>query len=197
MPRVERTRLALGRETARRGRLDPAVVGHIDDDGVLREVFFLKVTEQLAARFIKPFTHRPVARQMRRIGLGRILLEQTLGRCMGCVWHERRIPYKERFLLLSRLGDEIVDRLHALAADGEARIAVARTLRHAVSKATTREVTLPPLASLENSNNPRSRAVVVAWVRYLACHSTARSDRRWSLARLWPSHPAAAADHWR
>ena len=68
---------------------------------------------------------------------------------MRCVRHEGRIPHKEGFLLLPRLGDEIVDRLHALAPDGEARIAVAGALRHAVREATARVVALPPLAGLK------------------------------------------------
>ena len=136
---------------ARGGVLDPAIVGHINKDRVLTEPFLVDVIDQFTDRFIEPLHHRVVARDMRRINLGGVFVEQPLGRVVRSVWQEWRVPDEERFV--AGVFNEIKNRLHPVAANLEALIAVTSAafgiaMRHAVRETAARVMALPPLTAL-------------------------------------------------
>ncbi len=103
----------------------------------------------MAAGFVAPLAHGPIFGDVFGRGERQVFIEQTLRRRVRRVGHERGVPDEERLLLGDRAVDEVVNRLHGLAADGEAGVAVARSLGHAVGEAAPFEIAFPPLAGLE------------------------------------------------
>ena len=128
---------------------DPAVVGDVDDEGVLREAGAIEVGKEFSAGFVEPLDHGPVFGDAFAGRLGAVLGEEALGWSMRVVRHQRRVPDEERFLLLLRFRDESSDGLQGLAADGEAFVAVAAASGHAGGEAAVRVISEPPLAGLE------------------------------------------------
>ena len=86
---------------------------------------------------------------MHTVGLGLIVSDQFLARIMGVVRQHRGVPDEEGLVCLAAAADEVVDRLHGLAADGKPLVTMPRALRHPFIKTTPRVVALPPLASLQ------------------------------------------------
>jgi len=132
--------------------LDPAVVRDEEDEGVFRESFFIQVIEEFPASFVEPFTHGPIAGDVKRVGFGGVLFQESFWWVMRGVREERGVPDKE--WLLSCVGDEIEDGFHALASDLEADIAVTSAacgvaVSHAVSESAPAVVALPPFPGLE------------------------------------------------
>ena len=133
------------------GALDPAIVGDVEDDGVVRQFFLVEMIEQLAAGLIEPLAHGPVTGDKLGLSFLGILVEQPLGRVVRGVGEERRVPDEERFV--ASILDEVKNLVHPLTADLEADIAVASAalgiaVGHAVGKAAARVVALPPFAGL-------------------------------------------------
>ena len=130
--------------------------------------------EQLAARLVEPLAHRPVLRDFQRRRLRPVLLEQPLGRVVRLVRQHRRVPEKERLAALGGMVDEVEDRLHGLAADLEAVVAVPAAacwiaVAHAVGEPAVPVVASPPFAGLKTDVPPgrkqarqRGHAVEVA-----------------------------------
>ena len=81
-------------------------------------------------------------------GLVLVFVEQTLRRCVRIMRHHRRIPDQERLLLLLCLADEVIDRLHRLAADVEPCVTMSAAVRHAMREAATIKTLQPPLTRL-------------------------------------------------
>ena len=117
--------------------------------------FFSSLSKQLADGLVEPLAHRPVARDVDRLGLVLVLVEETLGRVVRRVRHHRRVPDEERLAVLLRLVEEVEDRLQSFATDLEALVAVTAALRgiavrHPFGKpAATARVAFPPLPRLE------------------------------------------------
>ena len=42
------------------GQIDPAIVRDVHDECVVAELMFIEEREQLSARFVEPFAHRPI-----------------------------------------------------------------------------------------------------------------------------------------
>ncbi len=102
-----------------RRALRPAVVADVDHDGVLAQAVVVKMLHQFTAGLVKPLHHRVVLGVAEVRCLVLVFLQQPLRRGMRGVRQERRVPDQERFVLVPRFLDKIIDRLHAGAADPE------------------------------------------------------------------------------
>ena len=161
-PAVVRRELRSGGEL-RRGRiLDPAVVGDVHDERVGGELFRVEKIEQVADGLVEPLDVAPVAGHVPAVGLRCVVLDERLGRVVRIVRQHRRVPHEERRLPRAAVLDEVVHRLHRLAADGQALVAVPLALGHARVEPAAAKVSLPPLSGLERAvavlaKEPRQR----------------------------------------
>ena len=128
---------------ARLDLLDPAVVGHENDERIVAELLLVDVTQQLAAGLIEPLAHRLVARHVNGLALRLVFRQQPLRRIVGRVRKKGRVPDKER--LLARGIDEVENWLEPLAPDRQPGAAMPPGCRHPVSETTKLIMTLPPL----------------------------------------------------
>ena len=133
---------------------NPAVVAHVDNDGVVGDAALVEGIEHLAAGFVEPFDVGPVA------GGGfigsdvTIFLIQLLPGIVRRMGQEDAIPDKERLVGRDGFIDEVVVGLLGFAADLEADVAVATAARgiavgHGVGEAVLLGIFLPPLAGLQ------------------------------------------------
>ena len=106
--------------------------------------------EQLAARFVPPFAHRPILGDVDRIGLALIFRQQSLRRVVRRMGQIGAYHKKNGLSPFGR--QKVVDRLQAFAADFQTQVAMPAALervavRHAGREATLDKIPFPPFAA--------------------------------------------------
>jgi hypothetical protein len=167
------------REPRGSGILDPAVVGHVHDERVGRELLPVEMLEQVADGAVEPLHVAPVSGDVHAVGRGGIVLDEIGRGIVRVVRQHRRVPDEEGTAVLLAAADEVLDRLHRGAADRQALVAVSLALRHARAESTPGKVSLPPLAGLQapvarGGEQPRQRRPGVE----MAIHPLATSLER-------------------
>ena len=127
----------------------PAIVGEIEHERVVGHALFLELLHEFAAGLIEPFDHREV------LGLflvfdGGIFFKQPLRRIVRRVRQEGGVPNEERLFLFLSFVDEIVNRLHRFAADGQSLPAVPAGEAHVISEANPVRMAHPVFASVQS-----------------------------------------------
>ena len=133
--------------------LNPAVVSHIDNEGVFGNAGVIEFLHQEPDGVVEALDVGVVFGNAFVNALGLILGGQVLGRIVRGVWQERGIPDEEGFFVAHRAIDEVEDGFHALATDLETVVPVAATLvgittSHTLGETTALVGAFPPFATL-------------------------------------------------
>ena len=107
------------------------------------------MVEQFTDRAVEPLDAAPVAGHVDTVGLRSIVLDELRRGIVRVVRQHGRIPDEERLARCTRAADEVVDRLHRVAADIEALVTVPFALRHPLRETAPRKIPLPPFSSLQ------------------------------------------------
>ena len=133
--------------------LNPAIVRHINDQGIVPNPSAFQAIQELPAGLVKPLAHGVVLGNEFAVHQLFVFVEQARGRCMGRMRQKGGIPDEEWLFLLLGFVDKIEHGIQSFSSDLQAIVPMPSTRfrvppGHPMGESTPLIRTFPPFTAL-------------------------------------------------